>query len=205
MKGLLITIEGMDGSGKSTQIALIKEFLERNNHKVLITREPGGTKIGEKIRNITLDIEHQEMSYITEALLYAASRGQLVEELILPALNRGETVICDRFVDSSLVYQGNARGLGYAAVKAINDFATQGLEPDVTLLLDISPEISLKRVENRGKGDRLDQETYQFHQSVHKAYMDLVEMYPERIRIINANRSVAEIQQEIESILIKLL
>ncbi len=201
MKGLLITIEGMDGAGKTTQITLLKEYLEKKQCKVLLTREPGGTVIGEKIRKVVLDQSHQEMSNVTEALLYAASRGQLVQEVILPALNRGEVVICDRYVDSSLVYQGKARGLGYEAVKTVNDFATQGLEPHVTLLLEIPPEVSLNRIKLRGEGDRLEQEKIHFHQSVYNAYMDLAKMYPDRIKKIDANRSVTEIQEEIQEII----
>ncbi len=205
MRGLLITIEGMDGSGKTTQIGLMKAFLEGNNYKVLMTREPGGTVIGEKIRELILDKEHQEMSFIAEALLYSASRAQLVSQVIKPALSRGEIVICDRFVDSSLVYQGKGRGLGYDEVKKINDFATQGLEPDLTLLFNIDPEESLKRISVRGKEDRLEQEKLPFHQQVHSAYKDLAAMFSDRIIVINAGQPIETIQKEIEDILMSLL
>ncbi|MBM7614737.1 dTMP kinase [Alkaliphilus hydrothermalis] len=205
MKGLFISIEGMDGAGKTTQVDLMKTFLEKKGYQVLVTREPGGTVIGEKIRKVTLDPAHQEMSYITEALLYSASRAQLVNQVIKPALERGEIVICDRFVDSSLVYQGKARGLGYKAVKEINDFATQGLEPCLTIMFNIAPEVSLKRINARGKEDRLEQEKLAFHQQVHAAYQDLVKLYPQRIKEIDAGRPIEVIQQEIEGILIKLI
>lgn len=201
MKGKFITIEGLDGAGKTTQIQLMKEFLERNGHRVLVTREPGGTSIGEKIRQIVLDQENQEMSYVTEALLYAASRGQLVKQVIVPALERGETVICDRYVDSSLVYQGWGRSLGIEAVKAINDFATQGLEPDLTLFFDLSPEEGLKRVASRGKGDRLDQEKVDFHHRVYEAYHQLVKKYPQRIQVIRADGDIQSIQLQVEAVL----
>jgi len=205
MKGKFITIEGIDGAGKTTQIQLMKEFLERNHQKVLVTREPGGTVIGEKIRQVVLDPQHQEMSYTTEALLYAASRGQLVKQVIMPALDRGEIVICDRYVDSSLVYQGRGRNLGFEAVKAINDFATQGLEPDLTLFLEISPEEGLKRVASRGEGDRLDQEKAAFHHQAYEAYHDLIEKYPQRIHVIQADGDVASIQLQIEAVLNQLI
>lgn len=205
MNGLFISIEGMDGAGKTTQISLMKDFLEAKGHKVLVTREPGGTVIGERIREVVLDPAHQEMSYITEALLYSASRAQLVNQVIKPALERGEVVICDRFVDSSLVYQGKGRGLGYEAVKEINDFATQGLEPNLTIIFNITPEESLKRINSRGKEDRLEQEKLAFHQQVHAAYQDLAKLYPSRIQMIDAGRPIEVIQREIEDILIKLL
>jgi len=134
-KGLFITIEGPDGAGKSTQIIFIKKFLEEKGYEVLLTREPGGTVIGEKIRGLLLDKSHQEMSDITEALLYAASRAQHVAELIIPALSEGKIVLCDRFVDSSIVYQGKGRGLGLESITNINDFATCGLKPNLTILL----------------------------------------------------------------------
>ncbi|GAB6086060.1 dTMP kinase [Alkaliphilus crotonatoxidans] len=205
MSGLFITIEGTDGAGKTTQIILLKEFLEKQGLRVLVTREPGGTLIGEKIRDIVLDQRHAEMSHTTEALLYAASRGQLVKQVIQPALNRGEIVICDRYIDSSLVYQGWGRGLGYDAVADINRFATQGLEPDITLLLEISPEISLGRIKSRGQGDRLEQEKIQFHQSVYNAYLELAERFPARIKRIDGERNVIDIQAEIQNIITSLL
>ncbi|WP_026477248.1 dTMP kinase [Alkaliphilus transvaalensis] len=205
MKGFLITIEGMDGAGKTTQIRFIKEFFEKLNHKVLITREPGGTIIGEKIREVVLDKEHQEMAFTTEALLYAASRAQLVNQVILPALERGEIVICDRFIDSSLVYQGKGRGLGYDKIKEINDFATQGLSPHLTILLNIDPQEGLKRIVSRGKEDRLELEKIHFHKQVHAAYMDLAGMYPERIHVIDACKSIELIQSEIQYLLENLL
>lgn len=204
-KGLFITIEGLDGAGKSTQIHFMKEFLEKRGLTVLLTREPGGTPIGEKIRDIILDKNHLEMASTTEALLYAASRAQHVAEVILPALDRGEIVLCDRFVDSSMVYQGRGRNLGYDTVKKINDFATQGLEPDLTIFFDIHPEISLQRINTRGKGDRLEQEKFSFHHAVYEGYMDLAKMYSHRIKIVRADRDIQEIRSDIEKMLKELL
>lgn len=203
-KGIFITIEGVDGSGKSTQISRIKKFLEKRGHNVLLTREPGGTKIGERIRQILLDNNCKEMSAVTETLLYAASRAQHVEELIIPALNEGKIVLCDRFVDSSIVYQGIGRGIGLEAVISVNEFATFGLKPDLTILLDIEPETGLNRVKTIKNADRLEEEKLDFHKKVYKGYKDLANMYPERIKIIEADKTIEEISREIENKLIAL-
>lgn len=197
-EGLFITIEGPDGAGKSTQIPFIKEFLEKKGYKVLLTREPGGTVIGEKIRQLVLDKNHQEMSDITEALLYAASRAQHVAELIIPALNEGKIVLCDRFVDSSIVYQGKGRELGIGAIRDINTFATAGLEPDLTILLDIDPEIGLKRVKATKEIDRLEQEKLDFHRKVYEGYKELINMHPDRIKVVKADQSIENISKDIE-------
>lgn len=203
-KGLFISIEGLDGAGKSTQMQFIKEFLEKRSFQVLLTREPGGTNIGEKIREILLDPQHQEMADMTEALLYAASRAQHVEEFILPALKEGKVVLCDRFVDSSIAYQGGARGLGQQAVKDINSFATRGLQPNLTIFFDISPEISLGRIHPE-KVDRLEQEKVEFHKGVYDTYLSLAKENPNRIKIVKADRGISEISQDIENILVELI
>ncbi|SET23750.1 thymidylate kinase [Natronincola peptidivorans] len=203
-KGLFISIEGLDGAGKSTQINFMKRFLEDKGLEVLITREPGGTIIGEKIREIILDKQHQEMADTTEALLYAAARAQHVKEFILPALREGKVVLCDRFVDSSIAYQGGGRRLGQEEVKAINDFATQRLEPNLTMFFDISPETSLKRIDVKDI-DRLEQEKIEFHRTVYNTYLDLAKKYPERMRIVKADKGIEEIKQEVEVILKELI
>ncbi len=197
-KGIFITIEGPDGSGKSTQIPYIKKFLEEEGYEVVLTREPGGTKIGEQIRQILLDNDCKEMSAVTEALLYAASRAQHVEELIIPALEEGKVVVCDRFADSSTAYQGMGRGLGPEAIININKFATRGLMPDITILLDIDPKIGLNRVKITKEADRLEQEKTDFHKRVYKGYKDLANMYPDRIKVIKADKTIEEISREIE-------
>ncbi|MDI9476836.1 MAG: dTMP kinase [Natronincolaceae bacterium] len=198
-KGIFITIEGPDGSGKSTQVSHIKGFLEKKGYEVLLTREPGGTGIGEKIRQILLDKDHKEMSATTETLLYAASRAQHVEQVIVPALREGKAVLCDRFVDSSIAYQGKGRGLGPEAVTDINKFATQGLEPDITILLDIDPEVGLNRAKATKGADRLEQEKLDFHRRVYEGYRVLAYMYPDRIKVIDATKTVKEISEEIEN------
>lgn len=194
----------MDGSGKSTQIDFMKKFLQNQGREVLITREPGGTKIGEKLRQIILDKENKEMKDITEALLYAASRAQHVEEVIMPAIKKGKIVICDRFIDSSMVYQGIGRNLGYHTIKTINEFAIRRIIPDLTILFDISPEKSLKRI-NVQNVDRLEQEKIDFHRRVYKAYKQLASENQYRIKLIKANRQIEEIKKDVEQLLINLL
>jgi len=203
-KGIFITIEGLDGAGKSTQIKFIKEFMENRGFQVLISREPGGTYIGEKIRDILLDREHHEMKDMTEALLYAASRAQHVEELIKPALEKGYVVLCDRFVDSSIAYQGGARKLGIEKVREINKFATGGLEPDLTIFFDIPPEISLERIPLE-KVDRLEQEKIEFHRDVYNTYIALSKENPDRIKLVRADREISEISRDIKNVLVKLM
>ena len=140
MKGKFITVEGTDGSGKSTQLKLLMDYLGTKNCDVVFTREPGGTEISEKIRDVILDINNKEMTDMTEALLYAAARAQHVQQKIIPAINEGKVVICDRFVDSSIAYQGAARGLGTDNIMQINSFALNGIMPDLTLFFDLPPE-----------------------------------------------------------------
>jgi len=196
MGGKFITFEGCDGSGKTTQVALLKNKLEEMEIPCSITREPGGTPISEKIRNIILDENNKAMVWRTEALLYAAARAQLVGEHITPALNKGIHVICDRFIDSTLAYQGYGRGLNLQDLININTFATGSLKPDLTILLEIEPEITLKRRANR-KADRLEEEKIDFHRRVREGYLQLAKKEPDRFKIINANRSIEEVHQEI--------
>ncbi|MCT4542764.1 MAG: dTMP kinase [Vallitalea sp.] len=205
MKGLFISIEGADGSGKSTQIELLRNYLEKNNYKSVLTREPGGTIISEAIRNIILDKKYMEMSDMTEALLYAASRAQHVEEYIKPLLEKGNIVICDRFVDSSVVYQGYARGLGISCIENINKYATKGLEPDITILLDINAEEGIKRKKNQRELDRLELQKLEFHKKVSEGYRELSNMYPNRIKRIDASKSVEDISNEIISTVKQLI
>jgi dTMP kinase len=195
MKGLFITFEGPDGSGKTTQIELLKKYLERKGYPAILTREPGGTVISEKIRTIILDRAHTEMDYMTEALLYAAARAQHVAEVILPSLEKGMTVICDRFVDSSIVYQGYGRKLG-DSVRIINEFAVRGRMPDATFLLKVDPAVLLER-RREEEMDRLDLEEIDYHRTVFRAYMELEKQYPDRITGIDATRSIGEISADI--------
>ncbi len=199
---LFITFEGGDGSGKSTQINKVKEFLEARGMSVLLTREPGGTAIGEKIREIVLDRNSSEMHAMTEAMLYAASRAQHVQQVIKPALAEGITVICDRFVDSSIAYQGYGRQLG-EAVKVINSYAVDGCMPDVTFLLKLDPEIGRGRI-IPGQEDRLELERLDFHRRVYSGYEKLEKAYDGRIVGIDASGSIEDIFSEIRSHLERL-
>ena len=202
-KGLFLTIEGPDGSGKSTQIGFITEFLQSRGYETVLTREPGGTQIGEKIRDIILDKENREMDSMTETMLYAASRAQHVAQIIKPALEAGKAVICDRFVDSSIAYQGYGRKLG-DSVTYINEYAIMGCVPDITFLMKIPPDRSMDRITS-GSRDRLELEKMEFHRRVYEGYMELEKLYPARITGIDAVRSIEEIKEEIHKHLERLL
>ena len=191
MKSYFISFEGPDGSGKSTVLKqVVAEIGPRLKTQYLVTREPGGSKIAEKIRQLILDPVNEEMSAKTEALLYAASRSQHMFETVIPALKAGKIVFSDRFVDSSLAYQGAGRELGVAAVKQINDFATSKIEPDLTIFLDVKPRVGLTRIakERAGQEDRLEQEKLNFHQKVYQGYQEVIKAHPERIKVVDANK-----------------
>lgn len=199
-KGLLITFEGCDGSGKSTQIKLLRNFLTRKNRSVIVTREPGGTGISEKIREIILDRENSEMDWKTEALLYAAGRAQHTEETIRPALAAGKIVLCDRFADSTVAYQGYGRDLDIEGMENLNLFATGGLVPDVTFLFDGSPAVLAGRMSRRSP-DRLEAAGAEFQEKVRRGYLEIAWKNPERFIIINAEKEISEVRAEIEAVL----
>ena len=205
MQGCFITLEGPDGSGKSTIIKLLGEYFQQKGIDFIMTREPGGTPIGEKIREIILDNGNTAMGPETEALLYAASRGQHVHEKIIPALKEGKVVLCDRFILSSLAYQGVGRGLGIKEVKMINDFALKGIYPDLILFFHIDSEITLSRKTEKLGGDRLEKEGNEFHKRVYDGYMELLKMYPKNIEIIDATRSIEEVLEHSIDTIEKLL
>ena len=190
-EGYFISFEGGDGSGKSTQIQILREFLEERGYDVILTREPGGTPISEKIRSIILDKANSEMDDMTEALLYAAARAQLVSQVIRPALEEGKVVICDRFVDSSMAYQAYARGLG-DSVKTINAFAVGDCMPDLTILLKVNPQVGSSRIGNRER-DRIELASIDFHKKVYEGYLQLEKLYPERIVGIDAADTIENI------------
>lgn len=197
MRGLFISIEGPDGSGKSTQIENIKKFFEEKDIEIVFTREPGGTAIGERIREIILDNSFKEMDPMTEAMLYAASRAQHVAQVIGPALEAGKVVVCDRFVDSSLAYQGFGRELG-EAVEIINSYAIGPYMPDITFLMKLDPNVGKHRIEeNRETQDRLEHEKMAFHRKVYKGYLELEKKHPGRIVGIDASLGIDEIRDEI--------
>ncbi|MEL7647018.1 MAG: dTMP kinase [Sedimentibacter sp.] len=200
MIGKFIVLEGPDGSGKSTMAQKIGQYFSELGREIEFTREPGGTDISEKIRELILDRNNTEMDYRTEALLYAAARAQLVNEKIIPWLEDGKIVISERYVYSSLVYQGLGRDLGMEEIKKINDFGTSGLKPDMVLLLDVDPEKALKRKLSIDGGDRLENENISFHRDVYEGYKCLSDFCPE-VRTIDAERTIDEIFQEIKDII----
>lgn len=207
MRGIFITIEGPDGAGKTSVIKkLIPMLVETIQQEIVATREPGGSRIAEEIRELILNPENIEMDIRTEALLYAAGRRQHLVEKIIPALETGKVVICDRFVDSSLAYQGVARGIGISEVAEINQFATDNLSPDLTLYLDIEAQLGLERI-NQNKDnrqfDRLDQETLEFHEKVRSAYLAIAKEQSERIVQIDASQELEKVVAECYQTIIK--
>lgn len=199
---MFITFEGGEGTGKTTLIEIVKKSLEDKGYEVVLTREPGGrgSTVAEAIRDLVLDPKHQYVNPYTEALLYAASRAQHLDEVIIPALKENKIVLCDRYLDSSLAYQAFARKLGLEFILNINKYALDNL-PNATYYIDVDPKVGLSRIKDRDKNDRLDQEKLSFHEEVRKGYQQLVELYPERIVEIDGNKSLPELAVElIESI-----
>ena len=187
MKGKFITFEGCEGVGKSRQIKMLERYLCDNNVKYFLTREPGGTLISEQIRSVILDGKNTAMTDECEALLYAAARVQLLKEEIAPRLERGELVLCDRYVDSSLAYQGYARGLGVGFVEKINDYAIKNFTPNYTIFLNLPPEQAFLRKGGVDKTDRLELSGMEFHKKVYQGYLELAKKYPDRIIVIDAS------------------
>lgn len=197
MKGKFITFEGCEGVGKSRQIRLLEDYLKNNGVKYYLTREPGGTDISEQIRNIILDGKNVEMTDECEALLYAAARVQLIKKEIEPRLQNGELVLCDRYVDSSLAYQGKARGLGYEFVKRINSYAFSNAMPDLTVFLNLSPKDAFLRKGGADEADRLELSGITFHEKVYEGYLELSEIYRDRFAVIDASGTKEETHAKI--------
>src|SRR5574344_1180309 len=196
MQGKFITFEGGEGSGKTTIILKLIEVLTSKGYACVSTREPGGSEIAEQIRSIILDVKNTNMTKETETLLYAASRMQHLAERVLPSLEAGKIVICDRYLDSSLAYQGIARGVGLSEVLKANSFALKHM-PDLTFFIDVEPRIALKRLNNRDKMDRLDLEAMDFHNKVYRGYLDVCALYPSRIVKIDGRRDLDTIITEV--------
>ncbi len=189
MKGFFITFEGTEGSGKTTVIEKVEQYYTEKGYQVIRTREPGGSKIAEDIRNVILDVNNTNMDSITEAMLYAASRRQHLVEKVIPYTEKGYIVLCDRFIDSSLAYQGHARGLGIDKVYQLNLIATNGLLPDATIYVDVRPEVGLARIKtNNREQNRLDLEKLSFHDKVYEGYRIVSEMFKERFKVINGEQ-----------------
>ena len=189
-KGSFIVFEGPDGSGKTTVCDIVCQKLKDKGFDIVHTREPGGIDIAEQIRAIILDPKNTAMDSRTEALLYAASRRQHLIEKVLPAINDGKIVICERFVYSSLAYQGKARGIGYEGVKAINDFAIEGCKPDITIYLDVDEKTGQSRINDRGNKDRLDAESIIFHHLVNEGYKEIISLFKDNVKIVDATKDI---------------
>ncbi len=201
MKGGFISFEGIEGTGKSTQAKLLQQGLIGLGYEVILTEEPGGTIISLRVREILLSVDHTNMKPLTELLLYNAARAQHIEEVILPALNRGAVVITDRFTDSTFAYQGYGRGLDLRLLESIDGIATNGLRPDITILLDLDVETGLKRNRRINKTDRLELEDVEFHKRVRKGYHELAAKEPERIKTLDASGGIKELNLIIAGII----
>lgn len=200
VKGKFITFEGCEGSGKSTQLRLLAEYLDKNNIPYIMTREPGGSPISEQIRTIILDGKNMEMCDECEAHLYAAARMQHLKDTVIPALESGKLVICDRYVDSSLAYQGEARGLGMEYIEAINKLALENYQPDLTVFLNIPPDKAFARKHGADKNDRMEQQGLEFHMRVYGGYLKLLKKYP-RICAVDCNGTKFETNANIIALL----
>lgn len=203
--GKFITFEGPEGAGKTTILELLMKDLQQSGVKAIFTREPGGINIAEKIREVILNKEHTEMDSRTEALLYAAARRQHLIEKVIPAINNGENVFCDRFIDSSLAYQGHARGLGIDEVLSINEFAINGFMPDLTFYFHIEPEKGLKRIANSSEREknRLDLEDLTFHKRVQEGYERVINRFQDRIIVIDADKPIEDVLNQVKDTLKK--
>lgn len=195
MKGKFITFEGSEGAGKSTQINLIRKYLTKKKKNVLFVREPGSVKISEKIRRILLDVNNGSMTDECEMLLYMASRAQLVNEVILPALTQGKIILCDRFLDSTVAYQGYGLGVDKKIIKQVGKFATQGVAPDLTIVFDLDAKKGLSRIK-RSK-DRIEQKAITYHNRVRQGYLSIAKQEPKRVKVIKVDKSIEQIHQEI--------
>lgn len=204
MNGKFITFEGIEGCGKTTQIKLLNEYLKKRGIKTVLTREPGGTLIGDEIRKTLLDANNKKMHPVTELLLYSASRRQHLEELIKPAIAEGKFVLCDRYSDSTTAYQGAARKIGGKILTDLDKIATDALKPDLTIIFDIDPKEGLKRVAGRGTLDRLEQEEFNFHERVRNGYLEIAKAEPKRVKVLDASKKIEDLHKEIIGIITHL-
>jgi dTMP kinase len=200
-RGMFITIEGVEGVGKSTNIESIRQYLERKDVEFIVTREPGGTLIAEKIRKLLLDIHEEQLTELSELLLVFAARAQHIESLIMPALADGKWVICDRFTDATYAYQGGGRGLDRTKIAELETMVQGQLKPDLTIILDLDPAIGMVRAAQRGSLDRFEQEALEFFNKVRACYLDIAAREPERCVIIDASRELVDVKASLFSVL----
>ena len=199
--GLFITLEGVEGAGKSTLMDYMADLVSRAGHELVVTREPGGTKTGEQIRDILLDSNNEGLSDDTELLLMFAARAQHIQEIIKPALTENKIVICDRFTDASYAYQGGGRGIDSDRIKILEDWVQQGLQPDLTILFDLDVEIGLRRAGKRSEADRFEQEQKEFFEQVRACYLDRAKQFSERYRIIDSSKPLDAVKQQLKTVL----
>lgn len=197
-KGLFITLEGVEGAGKSTLMDFVADLFIKAGHEIVKTREPGGTKTGEQIRDILLDSNNIGLTDNTELLLMFAARMQHIEQVIKPALISNKVVICDRFTDASYAYQGGGRGIDETRIKALEEWVQEGLKPDLTLLFDLDVEIGLRRAGKRSEADRFEQEEKQFFERIRNCYLERAKLEPDRFRIVDAAQSYENVKQQIQ-------
>lgn len=200
-QGVFITLEGVEGAGKSTLMAYVTEYFAEKGREVIQTREPGGTKTGEQIRAILLDSDNETLTDNTELLLMFAARMQHIDEVIKPALSSGQVVICDRFTDATYAYQGAGRGLDITRIEALENWVQQGLKPDITLLFDLDVETGLRRANQRSDADRFEQEEIGFFERIRSCYLERAENEAKRFRIIDASQLFEDVKQQIKAIL----
>ncbi|MDE0753424.1 MAG: dTMP kinase [Woeseiaceae bacterium] len=200
-RGKFITVEGIEGTGKSTQFDFLTDQIEQRGHTVFRTREPGGTPMAERVRRILLDIDQEPIPEIAELLLFFASRSLHLQNAIVPALARGEWVLCDRFTDTSRAYQGSGRGLDMAQIETLADWVQGDIEPDLTILLDAPAEIGLERAKMRGDADRMDSQVLEFYRRARQGYLALAERFSERFEVVDASVDIAAVQVSIQRIL----
>jgi dTMP kinase len=204
-RGLFITLEGGEGAGKSTCIPFVRELLEQSGYEVLLTREPGGTELGERIRELLLTPDDTPIHEQAELLLMFAARAQHIQTVILPAMAQGTIVLCDRFTDATYAYQGGGRGIDNSRIEVLEDWVQQGLQPDLTVLFDISVEQGLERAGNRSDPDRFEQENLEFFKRVRHAYLDRAANYPQRFRIIDASQPLDDVKQQLTRVITEFL
>ncbi|MGR9115221.1 MAG: dTMP kinase [Gammaproteobacteria bacterium] len=204
-KGKFITLEGGEGVGKSTNLSFVRDYLTEHRIPVLLTREPGGTRLAEKIRNLLLSHDEEVITEQAELLMMFAARSQHIKNVIVPALSKGTWVLCDRFTDATYAYQGGGRGMSMAAIRWLESFVQAGLEPDVTLLLDAPVEVGLHRAMKRAELDRFESEELGFFERVRRAYLVQAELYPQRIKLISADQPLIDVQNEIVEFLHPLI
>jgi len=200
-KGLFITLEGIEGAGKSTVVDFIEDFLTKEGHDVIKTREPGGTVIGEQIREILLKNENYTLTYDTELLLVFSARAQHIQEVILPALSSGKTILCDRFTDASYAYQGGGRGIDASRINLLEKWVQEDLRPNLTLLFDLDVSIGMQRTKKRSGTDRFEREEINFFEKIRNTYLERAKNEPQRFRIINSASSLENVKEQIVTIL----